>query len=80
MATVEKMDGVSIQVSDQGGSTSDKPGYQATLIEQQTRTRRLFSMPQLFAFSLVYLGTWYSVAMYVIRLKRMAALASKQDG
>ncbi|KAF3767606.1 hypothetical protein M406DRAFT_40378 [Cryphonectria parasitica EP155] len=44
-------------------STSEKSTYQASLIERQTRTRRLFSMPQLFAFSIVYLGTWYSVAM-----------------
>lgn len=34
-----------------------------TLLETQTRTRRLFSQAQLFAFSLVYLGTWYSTAM-----------------
>jgi hypothetical protein len=29
-------------------------------MEKQTRTRRLFSGPQLFAFNLVYLGIWYS--------------------
>lgn len=40
---------------------SSKSG--TTLLETQTRTRRLFSQTQLFAFSLVYLGTWYSSAM-----------------
>lgn len=34
-----------------------------TLLETQTRTRRLFSQAQLFAFSLVCLGTWFSTAM-----------------
>jgi hypothetical protein len=36
-----------------------------SLLEKQTRTRRLFSRSQLFAFSLVYLGTGYYVAGYV---------------
>lgn len=33
-----------------------------SLLEKQTRTLRLFSRSQLFAFSLVYLGTGYYVA------------------
>lgn len=33
-----------------------------SLLEKQTRTLRLFSRCQLFAFSLVYLGTGYYVA------------------
>lgn len=35
----------------------------SSLLEKQTRTRRLFSYSQLFSFSLVYLGTWYCTAM-----------------
>lgn len=44
----------------------DREEHVASLVEQQTRTLRLFSMSQLFAFVLLYLGTWHSVAMYVI--------------
>lgn len=44
------------------GSSKDNHGG-VTLLEAQTRTRRLFSQAQLFAFSLVYLGTWFSSAM-----------------
>lgn len=35
----------------------------SSALETQTRTRRLFSLPQLFSFSLVYMATWYCVAM-----------------
>lgn len=48
-------------VSEQNDARKDAKRGAATL-EEQTRTRRLFSTPQLFAFSLVYLGTWYSIA------------------
>lgn len=33
-----------------------------SLIERQTRTRRLFSYAQLVAFELVYMGTWSATA------------------
>lgn len=33
----------------------------ASLLEKQTRTRRLFSSAQLFSFSLCYRGTWGAV-------------------
>lgn len=33
----------------------------ASLLEKQTRTRRLFSSTQLFFFSLCYMGTWGAV-------------------
>ncbi|ROW17977.1 hypothetical protein VPNG_00211 [Cytospora leucostoma] len=33
----------------------------ASLLEKQTRTRRLFSSAQLFSFSLCYMGTWGAV-------------------
>lgn len=60
MAAVhEKQEAGVVNVSEQDGGSS----HDASLIEQQTRTRRLFSYPQLFAFSLVYLGTWYCTAM-----------------
>lgn len=35
----------------------------SSVLVAQTRTRRLFSLPQLFSFSLVYMATWYCVAM-----------------
>lgn len=54
----------SIKVSEDSPDPGASKQDTASIIEKQTRTRRLFSMPQLFAFALVYLGTWYSVAMY----------------
>lgn len=36
--------------------------YSQSLIERQTRTRRLFSYAQLVAFELVYMGTWIVTA------------------
>lgn len=36
----------------------DKPPENASILEKQTRTRRLFSSAQLFCFSLIYLVTW----------------------
>lgn len=46
-------------VSAYGGAGKDA----ISIVEKQTRTRRLFSFSQLFSFSLVYLGTWYCTAM-----------------
>ncbi|KAK8066815.1 hypothetical protein PG997_013562 [Apiospora hydei] len=41
---------------------SDSSGFSGSIADEavhnQTRTRRLFSMSQLFAFSLTYMGTW----------------------
>lgn len=41
----------------------DSPKDGPSVLVAQTRTRRLFSLPQLFSFSLVYMATWYCVAM-----------------
>lgn len=41
----------------------DSPKDGSSVLVAQTRTRRLFSLPQLFSFSLVYMATWYCVAM-----------------
>lgn len=43
------------------GSLGDSPQENAAFLEKQTRTRRLFNEKQLFAFSLVYMGTWSGV-------------------
>lgn len=45
----------------------DKTGSETSSLEKQTRTRRLFSSSQLFAFNIVYLGTWYYTAGYVFQ-------------
>jgi hypothetical protein len=37
----------------------DSPPPFVTELEKQAITRRLFSTPQLSAFNIVYLGTWY---------------------
>ncbi|KAG8162111.1 hypothetical protein KVR01_007876 [Diaporthe batatas] len=58
-----KRDAASINVSEKNdGGARDSAEGGSGMLEKQTRTRRLFSTPQLFAFSLVYLGTWYSIA------------------
>lgn len=58
-----KPDAASIKVSEKNnGGARDGAQGEPGMLEKQTRTRRLFSTPQLFAFSLVYLGTWYSIA------------------
>lgn len=63
MKEKDRPDVASINVSDHSdGVPRDNPQGGAGMLEKQTRTRRLFSTPQLFAFSLVYLGTWYSIA------------------
>lgn len=45
-----------ISVQPQASNSQD-----ASLLEKQTRTRRLFSSTQLFFFSMCYLGTWAAV-------------------
>ncbi|KAI1845585.1 hypothetical protein JX266_008196 [Neoarthrinium moseri] len=39
----------------------ESPPEEASFLQKQTRTRRLFNEKQLFAFSLVYMGTWSAV-------------------
>ncbi|KAH8204505.1 hypothetical protein TruAng_001279 [Truncatella angustata] len=60
MAQDDKFELNTINVSEEPMAMGDKPSHSASALEQQTRTRRLFSSAQLFAFNLVYLGTWYS--------------------
>lgn len=63
MEEKDQPDVASVNVSDQSdGVPRDNAQGGVGMLEKQTRTRRLFSTPQLFAFSLVYLGTWYSIA------------------
>jgi hypothetical protein len=66
MARMEEKDTpdvASTNVSEQNDDVArDNAQGGAGMLEKQTRTRRLFNTPQLFAFSLVYLGTWYSIA------------------
>lgn len=57
MAATEKPASPSVQATDPPSWT-----VYGHLLQEQTRTRRLFSTPQLFAFSVVYLGTGYYVA------------------
>lgn len=51
-----KFEMADIKVAERNGSSGGVDS--ASLIERQTRTRRLFSTSQLFAFSLVYFVTW----------------------
>ncbi|KAK6832880.1 hypothetical protein PG995_012657 [Apiospora arundinis] len=48
--------------NDSNGNDKDKSSHGSSgadeAVHNQTRTRRLFSMSQLFAFSLTYMGTW----------------------
>lgn len=65
MARGEKHELGLVKGADQTNTTSAAlPNAQQdeSLLEKQTRTLRLFSRSQLFAFSLVYLGTGYYVA------------------
>lgn len=67
------------QSADQTNTTSAAlPNTQQdqSLLEKQTRTLRLFSRSQLFAFSLVYLGTGYYVAGLVNLSRCCPALPS----
>lgn len=67
MTGQEKFEMSSIDVSKALSSPPDAIGgpknEAVTLMETQTCTRRLFSQAQLFAFSMVYLGVWFSTAM-----------------
>lgn len=62
MGNIEKHEPGSINVSEKAAAFDDRKDGPSAL-ETQTRTRRLFSLPQLFSFSLVYMATWYCVAM-----------------
>lgn len=62
MGNIEKHESGSINVSEKA-ATFDNRKDGPSALETQTRTRRLFSLPQLFSFSLVYMATWYCVAM-----------------
>ena len=57
----EKPEPGSVNVSEKG-ATSDDAVDNSSLLVTQTRTRRLFSLPQLFSFSFVYMATWFCVA------------------
>lgn len=61
MQTDEKHELSTVKVHDEPDVDSPKDG--SSVLVAQTRTRRLFSLPQLFSFSLVYMATWYCVAM-----------------
>ncbi|KAI1879116.1 hypothetical protein JX265_003293 [Neoarthrinium moseri] len=52
----------SANVLEQSVQIGDDQASSVTLVEKQTRTRRLFSTTQLFALNIVYLGTWYNTA------------------
>ncbi|KAI1334037.1 amino acid/polyamine transporter I [Xylariaceae sp. FL0016] len=41
--------------------SADQRADNASVLERQTRTRRLFSFSQLFAFSLTYMGLWQTI-------------------
>ena len=56
--TKAKDDGVSVGVDGKSPSPSTSVHHPSMTTDSQTRTRRLFSMSQLFAFSLTYMGTW----------------------
>ncbi|KAJ0107334.1 hypothetical protein J7T55_015800 [Diaporthe amygdali] len=64
MASNEKHDLVQVGIANETSTSAISPDIQQdqSLLEKQTRTLRLFSKSQLFAFSLVYLGTGYYVA------------------
>lgn len=69
MAPDEKHEVGLIDIGDQTNTTSAalaNAQQDQSLLEKQTRTLRLFSRSQLFAFSLVYLGTGYYVAGSVL--------------
>lgn len=64
METNDKQELSTIKVHDRNSSAVvDSPKDGSSVLVAQTRTRRLFSLPQLFSFSLVYMATWYCVAM-----------------
>lgn len=61
MGNSEKRDTGRVNVSE-GPVTLEESNHGSSSVAVQTRTRRLFSLPQLFSFSLVYMATWYCVA------------------
>lgn len=63
MGNNEKQQLGPINVSEKAATLDDGRDDGPSALETQIRTRRLFSLPQLFSFSLVYMGTWYCVAM-----------------
>lgn len=64
METDDKHELSTVKVHDRPSpATVDSPKDGSSILVAQTRTRRLFSLPQLFSFSLVYMATWYCVAM-----------------
>lgn len=62
MNPIEKPDTTTLRPPSQSLNATCQPPSAIPLVQAQTRTRRLFSTPQLFAFSVVYLGTGYYVA------------------
>lgn len=54
-----------VDVSIKGGPSPSELGGAAvsSTLEMQTRTRRLFSFPQLFAFSLSYMSIWAGIIL-----------------
>lgn len=64
----EVKDGVAVNVSDRGRSTAEDN----VVLEQQTRTRRLFSTSQLFAYSLTNLSVWEAIVGYVLHTSSQA--------
>lgn len=75
MARDEKHELGLIDVADQTNTTSAtlaNAQQDQSLLEKQTRTLRLFSRLQLFAFSLVYLGTGYYVAGSVLLIVHLS--------
>lgn len=64
METNDKQELSTVKVHDRTSPGAvDSPKDGSLVLVTQTRTRRLFSLPQLFSFSLVYMATWYCVAM-----------------
>lgn len=64
MENDDKQELSTIKVYDQSSPPAvDGSKDGSSILVTQTRTRRLFSLPQLFSFSLVYMATWYCVAM-----------------
>lgn len=64
MESNDKHELSTIKVHDRNSPAAvNSPKDGSSVLVAQTRTRRLFSLPQLFSFSLVYMATWYCVAM-----------------
>lgn len=65
MAVEEKRGMSPVGIPVPAASDSPRNAKAPAALLEQTRTRRLFYYPQLFSFSLVYLGTWYCTALSV---------------